>query len=234
MSEPAADGSAPPIEVSGPPSSDGAAPPAIGSNLPAGLRGGLVASLLYAADGIQRTLVTQRNMRVHWVSGLAVMLVGMALPLDIASRASVICCVIMVLAMEVLNSALEAFVDLHVRTFERHAMIAKDAAAAAVLIFAVGAVVIFSDILFHRWWMVTSSLDAVRRTIVFGTPLLASVIGILMLRRSVPLILALTATALGLLTWLAFHSRDEVFSLGALTFVCGASIARLREPKLIG
>ena len=37
-----------------------------------------------------RTLLTQRNMKIHWISGLAVMLVGMALELDIASRASVI------------------------------------------------------------------------------------------------------------------------------------------------
>ncbi|MEQ8985836.1 MAG: diacylglycerol kinase, partial [Deltaproteobacteria bacterium] len=53
-------------------------------------RAGLIASFSYAIDGVLRTLCSQRNMKIHWVSGLAVMLVGMALELDLASRASVI------------------------------------------------------------------------------------------------------------------------------------------------
>jgi len=194
---------------------------------------GLVASLLYAANGVLRTLCTQRNMKVHWVSGLAVMLVGMALPLELASRASVLFCVLIVIAMEVLNTALEAFVDLHVRQYEKHAMIAKDAAAAAVLIFAIGAVVVFADVLFHRWWMVTRSMEAVWRTIWFGSPLLAATAIVLWMPRKVPAIVALGLGSIGLLTYLAFHSRDEIFSAGALAFVLAASLARLREPQLL-
>ena len=82
--------------------------PAARPELPA--RAGFVASFRYAIDGVLRTLCTQRNMKVHWVSGLAVMLVGMALELDLAARASVLFCVFVVISMEVLNTALEAFV----------------------------------------------------------------------------------------------------------------------------
>lgn len=196
-------------------------------------RRGFVASFLYASDGLLRTLCTQRNMRIHWVSGLAVMLVGMALELELASRASVLFCVVLVICMEVLNTALESFVDLHIRHYARNAMVAKDAAAAAVLILAIGAVVIFADVLLHRWDVVRASTQAVARTVTFGLPLLVAIAGVLWVRRSVPLILLLGALSAGLLAILAWFSRDEVFSLGALAFVAGAVTARIREPKLL-
>ncbi len=195
-------------------------------------RAGLIASFSYAIDGVLRTLCSQRNMKVHWVSGLAVMLVGMALELDLASRASVIFCVFVVICMEVLNTAFEAFVDLHVKNFARHAMVAKDAAAAAVLVLAVCAVVVFADVLFHRWAMVEASGPAIQRTVLWGVPLLVMVGLILGMSRRVGAILALGFAAVSALTVLAWFSRDEIFSLGALGFVVSAVIARLREPAL--
>ena len=196
-------------------------------------RHGFLGSVAFAADGVLRTLCTQRNMKIHWISGLAVMLVGMALPLDLASRASVMICVFFVLAMEVLNTALEAFVDLHVQEYERTAMVAKDAAAAAVLIFAAGAVVILCDILVHRWDMVETSAPAVWRTATAGFPLLVLTAATLGMPRSMPWLLLFTLSACALLGFLAWYSRDEVFSLGALTFVLGAFLARLRETRLV-
>jgi hypothetical protein len=139
----------------------------------------------------------------------------------------------MVIAMEVLNTALEAFVDLHVNDYEHNAMIAKDAAAAAVLIFAAGAAIIFSDVLIHRWDMVSNNLEAVWRTVQWGVPILILTAMILFLKRNIILAIGLAICAISLLTYLAFHARDEVFSLGALSFITLAAIARLREPKLI-
>jgi diacylglycerol kinase (ATP) len=196
-------------------------------------RKGFVASLVFASDGLLRTLCTQRNMKIHWVSGLAVMLVGMALELNIATRASVIFCVFVVLCMEVLNTALEAFVDLHIRQYARHAMIAKDAAAAAVLVLATGAVVVFSDVLFHRWSVVARSIPAIIRTVTFGVPLLATLCLILWSKRSILLLSALAILAISLLAVLAWFSRDEVFTACALAFVLAALFSRIREPRLV-
>src|SRR5687768_4555856 len=151
-------------------------------------RSNLLSSFSFALDGLLRTLNSQRNMKIHWVSGLAVMLVGMALELDLASRASVIFCVALVLCMEVLNTSLEAFVDLHVKHYAVTAMIAKDAAAAAVLILSIGAVVVFADILLHRWDMVIASGPAILRTIAAGVPLLAIMAIGLWIPRSVRLL----------------------------------------------
>lgn len=197
------------------------------------VRRGFIASFSYAFDGVLRTICTQRNMKIHWVSGLAVMLVGMALELDIAARASVMFCVFMVLCMEVLNTGLEAFVDLHVKQYARTAMIAKDAAAAAVLVLAFAAVVVFADILFHRWRMVLASGDEIIRTLEFGLPLLGLMVGILWSRRSMWLVGLMTVAAVGCLAALAWFSRDEVFSLCALSFVVGGAWARLQEPRLM-
>src|SRR5688572_14215725 len=179
------------------------------------IRKGFVASFVYAFNGLLRTLLSQRNMKIHWVSGLAVMLVGMALEIDVAARASVMFCVFVVLCMEVLNTGLEAFVDLHVKQYARTAMIAKDAAAAAVLVLAFAAVVVFADILFHNWRMVMASGSAIARTCIFGIPLLATLGAILWIKRSAVLALLLFS-GLGLLGALAWYSRDEVFSSCAL------------------
>lgn len=196
-------------------------------------RKGFLSSFVYAADGLFRTLCTQRNMRIHWVSGLAVMLVGMALELEIATRASIVFCVVLVVCMEVLNTALEAFVDLHVKHYARNAMVAKDAAAAAVLVLAIGAVIIFADVLFHRWDVVKHSIPAIIRTVAFGVPLLATMAAILWTKRSLALLGALGAAAVGLLGVLAWYSRDEIFTLCALVMVSGGLVARLREPRLL-
>ena len=194
---------------------------------------GLLASFIYAFKGILRTLCTQRNMKIHWISGLAVMLVGMALPLELASRATMLLCVFMVIAMEVLNTALESFVDLHVKDFERNAMIAKDAAAAAVLILSAGAVIIFGDVLVHRWDMVTANPEAVWRTVYWGVPILICLAIMIFSPRNRVVLLLLMLTATVLLSYLAYHSRDEVFSLGALSFIGTAFISRWMEPQLV-
>ncbi len=196
-------------------------------------RAGLFASFGFAIDGLLRTLCTQRNMKIHWVSGLAVMLVGMALDITLASRASMLFCVSIVLCMEVLNTALEAFVDLHVKQYARTAMIAKDAAAAAVLVMAISSVVIFSDVIFHAWGMVASSSEAIIRTVTSGVPLLLLMGLILIVKRSVVFITLLGIVAIGLLSILAWFSRDEIFSLGGLGLVVGGLLMRAREPKLL-
>ncbi|MCB9655482.1 MAG: diacylglycerol kinase family protein [Deltaproteobacteria bacterium] len=196
-------------------------------------RRGFIASISYAVDGVLRTLLTQRNMKIHWVAGLAVMLVGMALPLDVAARASLIFCVFVVLTMETLNTAFEAFVDLHVRQYAKTAMVAKDAAAAAVLLLAAAAVVVFADILFHNWGSVTRSTEAIFRTVLLGLPLLSAMALILALPRSVWKLACLGVLACALTTILAWYSRDEVFSLGAISFVLGGLLARGWERRLL-
>ncbi|MDX1978299.1 MAG: diacylglycerol kinase family protein [Pseudanabaenaceae cyanobacterium bins.68] len=100
-------------------------------------------SLWYAWAGVSYAFTTQRNFRIHLV------IASLALSLDIHLRLSmvetaIICLTIgAVLVMELLNTALEAVVDLSVgQTYHLLAKIAKDCAAGAVLVSAVVAVVV--------------------------------------------------------------------------------------------
>src|SRR5262249_8341913 len=95
-----------------------------------------------AGQGLLHTLANQRNMKIHWIAGLMVMIVGMALDFDLVARAALFFSVFLILFAEILNSALEAFVDLHIQQYHAQAKAAKDAAAAGVLILSVAVVIL--------------------------------------------------------------------------------------------
>jgi len=99
-------------------------------------------SVSYAWAGIRHTIRTQRNMQIHLV--FAVLVIGAMWWLEIprGDRLLVFFAIGLVFALETLNTAIEAAVDLI--TTERHplAKVAKDAAAGAVLIAAITAVLI--------------------------------------------------------------------------------------------
>ena len=112
---------------------------------------GLLASFRHAWTGLIHTVVHQRNMRVHLVSAVLVGLVGSGIPLGLAEKVTLIFCVLLIFFAEILNSALEHLVDLAVQQFDEKARLAKDAAAAGVMVLALGTVVIFAALLVHNW-----------------------------------------------------------------------------------
>lgn len=189
--------------------------------------GSVASSFRVAIAGVLRTVATQRNMKVHVVSGLMVMIVGMALPLDLSVRVALLFAVSIVFFAEILNTALEAVIDLFVQDFSRLAMLAKDAAAGGVLVFAVTTVLVLSDILWTEWHIVEDNLDAVWRSCTFGIPLaLNEGLGLFVLRR--PLAHAARMIISGaLLVPLVAHSSDPIFSIVAVGLVVVAAAARL-------
>ncbi len=179
---------------------------------------GLVHSFRNAGRGVMRTVSTQRNMRIHTVSATMVMILGMTLPFDLASRTALLFCVALVFFAEILNTALESFVDLHVRSFHRHAMIAKDAAAAGVLVLAVATVTILAAILYMEWGTVMANSAAIVRSAAFGLPIVILVVTLLWWARRTWLRALLFAAAAALALPLWAGSEDPVFStcLGGL------------------
>ena len=85
----------------------------------------------YAWAGITYTWRTQRNFRVE--VGLGVVAVGLSLILAVNPAEILLCCAL-VLALEMVNTAFEAVVDLAAPTYHPLAKIAKDVAAGAVLV----------------------------------------------------------------------------------------------------
>jgi diacylglycerol kinase (ATP) len=95
----------------------------------------LVSSLRYAWAGVSYAFFTQRNFRLHLA--IASLALGLSFYLQLSTiEVAIICLTIgAVLVMELLNTALEAVVDLSVgQTYHILAKIAKDCAAGAVLI----------------------------------------------------------------------------------------------------
>jgi diacylglycerol kinase (ATP) len=208
--------------------------PHLDSIPPSIVGGGFARSFRAALAGTLRTIASQRNMKVHVTSALLVAIVGMALPLDLATRTALLFAVAIVWFAEILNTALEAFVDLHVRDYHRLAMLAKDAAAAGVLVLAVFAVLAFLGVLWHEWRLVTENLEAVKRSVLFGVPAAAlELLGLFVIRRGA-LALVRLAASVALLTPLVARTEDPVFAGLALMIPVMSFLARWFYPQRTG
>ena len=105
--------------------------------------GDLPTSFRYAAQGLVYGFRSQRNFRIHVVIGSLVFALGLWLQLPTAQLAVLVLTVAAVLVLELINTATEAVVDLAIgRQFHPLARIAKDCAAAAVLVAALASLLV--------------------------------------------------------------------------------------------
>ncbi len=193
-------------------------------------QGGLSASFAAAGAGVARTLATQRNMKIHWLAALMVTLVATALPFDLSIRVALIFSIALVLFAEILNTALEAFVDLHIKEYHRLAMLAKDAAAAGVLVLALGTVIVFTEMVYLQWQVVLDNQPAVWTTVTWGVPLVLSEwVGLFLVKRS-PLAFGRFALSHVFLVLLLPISADPIFSALGFILVWVAFLARHIYP----
>ena len=103
---------------------------------------GVFAAFHYAFEGIIYATRTQRNMRLHFVAAALVLAATLYLRLQRPYVIGIVVTVALVLAMELLNTAIESVVDLMTVAHHPLAKIAKDTAAGAVLVVAFGAVIV--------------------------------------------------------------------------------------------
>lgn len=99
-----------------------------------GRRRSLVDSVRDAGAGLAFVLRTQRNMRIHVGATGAVLALAWYFRVDRVGWALLLVAVGGVLAAELLNTAVEAVVDLYTEDFHPLAKVAKDVAAGAVLV----------------------------------------------------------------------------------------------------
>lgn len=99
-------------------------------------------SMNYAFDGVIHTLATQRNMRIHFAAAIIALLACAGFGVSREELALVFLAASFVIAAEMLNTAVEAAIDVATTSFNPLAKIAKDVAAGAVLIAAASAVVV--------------------------------------------------------------------------------------------
>lgn len=102
----------------------------------------LYKSFGYAFQGIFNTIRTERNIKIHCAAAILVTIFGIWL--QISKTEWMICFILfgLILALELVNTAVEATVDLFTEERKPLAKKAKDAAVGAVLIVAIFAAVI--------------------------------------------------------------------------------------------
>lgn len=104
--------------------------------------GARLRSFVYAGRGVRTMLVSQHNARIHAVATMVVVAGGVATKLDRYEWIAVVLAIVSVWTAEALNTAFEFLCDVASPEFHPLVERAKDVAAGAVLIAAVGAVAI--------------------------------------------------------------------------------------------
>ncbi|MDF9409279.1 MAG: Undecaprenol kinase [Pelotomaculum sp. PtaB.Bin013] len=107
-------------------------------------------SFFYAAAGIWHTLLTQRNMRVHFAAALLVLGLAVYLEVEAHDLLFLIFSITLVIMAEMFNTAVEAVVNLYTQTYHPLARVAKDVAAGAVLVAALNSIAVAYLVIYPR------------------------------------------------------------------------------------
>ncbi len=99
-------------------------------------------SFKYAFEGWWYVLRTQHNAWIHALISMAVLVLGLWLRIPLRDWAIIILAMMAVWMAEFLNTAIEAVVDMVTPEFHPLAKAAKDVAAAAVLVGAIGSALV--------------------------------------------------------------------------------------------
>lgn len=115
----------------------------------------LYKSFGYAFEGIYAGIKKERNMKIHCIMMILVIIAGIVVKLSLVKWC--ICLILfgLILSLELVNTALEAVVDLVTEEKKPLAKLAKDTAAGAVLIAAImaaitGCIIFIPEILFWK------------------------------------------------------------------------------------
>ncbi len=110
----------------------------------------LIKSFNYAIDGIIHTVRSQRNMRIHFLAAALVLVASLLLDIGRVEFLVLLFAITLVLVCELLNSSIEAAIDITTTTYDPLAKIAKDVAAGAVLIAALNALIVGYFVFFYK------------------------------------------------------------------------------------
>ena len=101
----------------------------------------IINSFKYAFQGIISSFYSERNMKIHIVAIILVVILGIFLKID--EYEWIICIILfgVVVAGELFNTAIETAVDLAMPEINEKAKLAKDISAGAVLVIAIGAAI---------------------------------------------------------------------------------------------
>ena len=201
----------------------------------------LLESFNFAFEGIIHVVRYERNLRIHFLIAVAVIIAAVGFDVTRMELIALLLAIAFVLIAEMLNSALEAVVDLVTPSVEPLAKIAKDVAAGAVLIATVTAVAIgylvFSGAVGERSSHLLDRLSNAPSDLT----LIALVITIILviaakaitgrgtpLRGGLPSGHAAVAFAGWMAATLVLHNSAHQFLISTLTFIMALLVAQTR------
>jgi undecaprenol kinase len=107
-------------------------------------------SFTYAFDGIKLAVNVDQNVRIHMIVGLFVVTVSVIVQVTKIEFIFILFSIFFVLITEMVNTAIEEMTNLIVKEHRMEAKIAKDVAAASVLLAALFAIIVGIIILIPR------------------------------------------------------------------------------------
>ena len=102
----------------------------------------LINSFKYAIEGIISSFKTERNMKIHVLAMIIVIALGLFFKLNKVEWCFIIIAIASFISAELFNTAIETVVDMVSPERNPKAKLAKDIAAGAVLVVAIGAAII--------------------------------------------------------------------------------------------
>ncbi len=191
----------------------------------------------FAIEGILHAAKTQRHVRYHFITAAVVLLLSYVLGVSRMEFLIIALSVIAVLLAEMFNTAVEALVDIISPEPSEKARIAKDIAAGAVFVTAVGVAVIGYIVLFpylrdffHRGLSVTKHTKEEIALIAFIIVVILVVMTKAYFGRGLPLRGGMPSghAALAFSAWVATTYITENFAVSLIIFVIALVIARSR------
>jgi diacylglycerol kinase len=107
-------------------------------------------SFVYAYNGIVFLIKNETNGRVHFLAAAVVICAGIYYRLNAMEWIALSLCIGMVIAAELLNTAIEKIVDFISPNFHHKAGIIKDLGAAAVMALAIASIVVAAIIFWPK------------------------------------------------------------------------------------
>jgi diacylglycerol kinase len=102
----------------------------------------LLKSFGFAFEGLKAAVLKGRNFRIQLAVGASAVVLGAVLKLDSAEWLDLIIIITLVLILELVNTSIEALVDLVSPEIREKAKLAKDVSAATVLVASIGSVIV--------------------------------------------------------------------------------------------
>ncbi len=205
-------------------------------------RRGITDSFNYAITGLIHAIRTQRNMKIHVLTAIGVILASLSF--GISKTETILLCltITLVIAAELFNTAVESAVDATTNYYHPLVKVAKNTAAAAVLVTAINALLV-GILIFWRpiTTMTYTGITVVKQSSPY---LVAAILGIICLvvlfikaqvGEGTPLRGGMpsghTAVAFGMATMISYVSGNPVII--TLSFILAVIVAQSRVDSRV-